>query len=287
MRFVAIDVETASPDRSSICQIGVAVFDHGKLGGVLTKLVNPEVAFSPMNIRIHGINGDTVRDQPLWPVVARALTPILSDTIVVSHGDFDAQAIAQACARYGIPAPTCRWLNNMSVVRRAWPDRFGSSGYGLENVATFLGINYRSHDAGEDARAAGEVFCRAIKHTGLPLERWFRRIEGPIVKKSARKNAIAREGADSGPLVGQVLAFTGSLSLQRQQAAALAAQAGCAVGSGVTSKTTLLVVGDQDISMLGGKEKSSKHIKAEQMIENGYPLRIISESEFMAMCQPM
>jgi DNA polymerase III epsilon subunit-like protein len=31
MRFYSLDVETANPDQSSICQIGAEIFGHGKL----------------------------------------------------------------------------------------------------------------------------------------------------------------------------------------------------------------------------------------------------------------
>jgi len=33
--------------------------------------------------------------------------------------------------------------------------------------------------------------------------------------------------------------------------------------------------------MLAGHEKSSKHIKAEQLISKGQPIRILGESDFM------
>jgi DNA polymerase-3 subunit epsilon len=45
------------------------------------------------------------------------------------------------------------------------------------------------------------------------------------------------------------------------------------------------VVGDQDISRLGGKDKSSKHVKAEELIAKGQKIRILGESDFLAMLQ--
>jgi len=74
--------------------------------------------------------------------------------------------------------------------------------------------------------------------------------------------------------------FTGTLEIPRHKAADLAASIGCNVGSGVTKNTTLLVVGDQDITKLAGQERSSKHRKAEQLISNGQRIRIIKESDF-------
>ena len=74
--------------------------------------------------------------------------------------------------------------------------------------------------------------------------------------------------------------FTGALEIPRREAADLAASIGCTVASGVTKKTTLLIVGDQDVTKLAGKDKSSKHLKAEQLISKGQPIRIIRESDF-------
>jgi len=51
MRFVAIDVETANPDYSSICQIGVALFENGIITKTWATLINPEDYFDPINMR--------------------------------------------------------------------------------------------------------------------------------------------------------------------------------------------------------------------------------------------
>ncbi|WP_441005098.1 hypothetical protein [Novilysobacter viscosus] len=69
--------------------------------------------------------------------------------------------------------------------------------------------------------------------------------------------------------------FTGSLTIPRREAADLAARAGCDVAASVTKITTLLIVGDQDISKLNGKSKSSKHLKAEDLIGQGCSIRLI------------
>ena len=60
----------------------------------------------------------------------------------------------------------------------------------------------------------------------------------------------------------------------------MAAEIGCQVASGVTKKTTMLVVGDQDIDKLAGRDKSSKHRKAEELIVKGQNIRILRETDF-------
>ena len=69
----------------------------------------------------------------------------------------------------------------------------------------------------------------------------------------------------------------------RHDAAVAAANAGCRVDSGVTKHTTLLVVGDQDIRKLAGHEKSTKHRKAEELMQQGQRIRILGESDFKSI----
>ena len=48
---------------------------------------------------------------------------------------------------------------------------------------------------------------------------------------------------------------------------------------------TLLLVGDQDVQRLAGHEKSSKHRKAEQLIQTGQPIRILRETDFRELAR--
>src|SRR5690606_29694178 len=132
-----------------------------------------------------------------------------------------------------------------------------------------------------DARAAGEVLCRASAHAGFALEDWFARVQRPI--DPTFDQPITRDGNSEGPLFGNVAVFTGSLTIPRREAADLAARAGCDVGASVTKRTTLLIVGDQDIYKLAGKTKSSKHLNAEELIGQGHQIRVLRESDFQSI----
>lgn len=281
MIFAAIDVETANADLSSICQVGVAFFEDGVHTRSWSSLVDPEEEFDGFNISIHGIDGDMVKGAPKWPVVASELRALLAGNTVACHTPFDRAATSLACQKYRLEQFACRWLDTARVVRRAWPEKFSSTGYGLRNVSKFLEIDFKHHDALEDARAAGEILCRASTHTGLTIDEWCMRVQRPIDPSSAQP--IIRDGNAEGPLFGNVAVFTGSLAIPRREAADLAAKAGCDVGVSITKKTTLLIVGDQDISKLNGKSKSSKHIKAEEMISQGAQIRILRESDFQSI----
>jgi DNA polymerase-3 subunit epsilon len=277
MDFAALDVETANSDLASICQIGVATFNAGAVVDVWHTLIDPEDSFDGMNISIHGIEEEHVKGSPKFPHIFEHLCSRLAGRVVVHHTHFDRVSLARVCEKYDLGVIGCRWVDTAKVARRAWP-QFAENGYGLASIARTFGIEFRHHAAHEDARAAGEIFLRAISETGISPSDWLDRIDRPI--SLAGKS---REGNPDGLLFGEVLVFTGSLALPRQRAADLAAQAGCDVASSVSKQTTLLIVGDQDVKQIGGKEKSTKHRKAEELISKGQAIRILCESDFVRL----
>lgn len=128
-----------------------------------------------------------------------------------------------------------------------------------------------THNAQDAARAAAQVLLSACEVVGISPIECLARNKLPVQLSSASEvNAV-------GPLVGESIVFTGAMTMGRSQAHAMAAVLGCAPSNTVSRKTTILIVGDQDISRLGGKKKSSKHLKAEELNETGQEIRTRSE----------
>lgn len=282
MNFVAVDVETANADLSSICQVGLVVFEEGIEVANWTSLVNPEDYFDPYNVYIHGISEDDVAGAPTWTQVYDQVSLLLSDRVSVCHMSFDRVAISRVCERYSLAEIPCIWLDTAKVVRRTWSE-FSYRGYGLASIAKHLGIEFVHHDALEDARASGQVLIQAIQTSGLDLVELISRTKRPIDGSASSSYRFAQDGNPDGHLFGQTIVFTGSLMMSRREAARLAADAGCEVADSVTKSTTLLVVGDQDVRRLSGHDKSSKHRKAEQLQSQGVPLRILTEKDFLQL----
>lgn len=279
MRFVAIDVETANADMASICSIGVAAFENGSLTSEWYSLIDPEDFFDPVNISIHGITEGDVQDAPTFKDAAMHIERLLGSQIVVTHTHFDRVAMHQAAGRWDIPLPACTWLDSARVVRRTWAD-CAKSGYGLGNVCKMIGYTFDHHNALEDAKAAGHIMLAAMKESGLDLDAMLKRVLQPVDPSSSGTVTITRDGNPDGPLAGEVIVFTGTLGITRREAADLAASVGCDVSNSVTKKTTMLVVGDTDATKLAGHDKSSKHRKAEGLVEAGQQMRIIRETDF-------
>ncbi len=277
MEFIAIDVETANADMASICQIGLAKYRDGVLVEEWSSLINPEDYFDGINISIHGITEEDVIDAPTLDEVESKLSEFMLGSICVSHTHFDRVSVRKAFEKYSLNPLEVTWLDSARVARRTW-EECAWNGYGLANVCKIIGYEFKHHDALEDAKAAGQVILSAMDKTGLDIDGWLYRVGKPIGSDS--NGSIQREANSEGEFYGETLVFTGALLIPRAEAAKLAASVGCVVGAGVTKKTTLIVVGDQDITKLAGKKKSSKHVKAEDLILKGQKIRILQESDF-------
>ena len=122
---------------------------------------------------------------------------------------------------------------------------------------------------------------RACLNTEMDIEGWLRRVDRPIFDSSAY--SAKREGNVNGPLFGETVLFTGALGIPRRRAADVAAESGCQVVNGVSTKVTMLVVGIQDETKLNGYLKSSKHRKVEELVKKGADIQILSEDDFSAL----
>ncbi len=84
MRFVAIDVETANADMASICAVGAATFEHGRLTSEWYALVDPDDYFDPVNVSIHGMDANMVKGAPGYRNVSDAIRQLLSGATAVT-----------------------------------------------------------------------------------------------------------------------------------------------------------------------------------------------------------
>ena len=209
----------------------------------------------------------------------------MKGAVVVCHTHFDRVAMNQASQRYDIDQIDCIWLDSARVARRTW-EECAWKGYGLYNVCQLLGYDFKHHDALADAKAAAHILLNASNKAGIDIDGWLKRVRQPIdPTRSSSGSIIKRDGNPEGAFWGEVLVFTGALKIPRREAADIAASLGFQVASGVTKKTTFLVVGDQDMKRIAGHERSSKQRKAEKLIESGVHIRILKESDFKELAK--
>lgn len=288
MRFFALDVETANPDQSSICQIGLALSKNGNIVKSWNWLINPEDYFDHFNVAIHGITEEQVSDAKLYNEIHDELLNIISTDIVIHHTAFDKVAINSVCNKYQLTPPEITWVDSARVVRRVYPE-FRSKGYGLGNLSKHFGIEFKHHDAEEDAIATAKILNHCLKDSDTELSVWveeqFRSTQSAKTVGGGISGFKPSEGDPNGSLYGESCVFTGELSLTRKEAALLANSCGITVERNVTKKTSILIVGMQDEYKLAGHEKSKKQRVAEDNIRKGQELKILSEVDFKRLIE--
>ena len=284
MNFAVIDVEAANKNRRSICQIGIARFSDGDLVDEWETLINPNEEFGWKQKDLHKISEADVSEAPSLVDVADQLSRYLTSSVMLHHGPFDREAIVQAYEYNKIQLPEIKWLDTGRVVKRTWKDR-SKKGWGLEDMAEFLGIEFKHHDALEDAKATAQIFFAAVEESGIPLEEWETKAYAPITPRKPRKGTSSKtkslDGEPGGKYFGKTVVFTsGLVSMTRDVASEAAAEVGCDVRNSVTSKTNWVVIGDDGLSA-APEDRTKKHREALEKIEEGQDLQILCEAEFL------
>jgi len=262
--FVVVDVETACPRVSSICQIGIVGFRGGAEMFSYEMLVDPRDEFSPFNIRIHGISADHVAGKPSFAHIHADIDAHLSGRITVAHSNFDKGALAAACRVHDRSPIKTTWLDSVRVAQRAWPDL---PSHRLNVLSKYLGIRHKHHDALSDARAAGMVIVRAIDHTGIDLAGWL---------APAPARGSAPRPAAEGPLKGQRVAILGAA--RDGPLAHWLAERGARVAASVGTTTTILVV-SADHPFGRFAHAAAPYRRAEELRRAGQAIDIVSEDE--------
>lgn len=301
MDFAAIDFETANEKIYSVCSLGVVVVEGGQVAERVSWLIRPpELYFNRYNTYIHGIRKQDVFDKPqfnqLWPTIKSYLE---GRTIVAHSAGFDIGALRSVLDVYAIPYPELYYSCTRIISKNTWP---GLLSYGLASVADYLGIEFRHHDAEEDAFASAEIARRACKKLGArSLEDLANRLEivigrlfpGGNVPSRPRRQRFnlklvpsLKELDPEHPFYGQTFAFTGRLkSMRRQEAMQRVVDVGGICATAVTEYTNFLVMGDQDFSRFKDERKSTKIKKAEFLISLGIDIEVLTEEEFLRMLE--
>ncbi|PZQ63445.1 MAG: transposase [Phenylobacterium zucineum] len=266
--FVVIDVETACPRVSSICQIGIVGFAGGREVLNYETLVDPQDSFSGFNTRLHGIGPQHVAGKPTFPRLYGALLEHLGGRVTVAHSNFDQGALSAACRIASLPMIQSRWLDSVQVARHAWPEL---PTHRLNALAEHLGLEHQHHDALSDARVAGWVVVRAMEQTGLGLSDL---LAAPW-RGSSRQGKRPRAAAN-GPLRGERIAIVGAAG--DPGLAGEIAAAGGRLMSNVGRTTTLLVVAAPRPFSYAVRH-STPFMRAEALAADGAPIGILTAEE--------
>ena len=166
INFIAIDFETATAQRTSICEAGICVVKDGKVVETKSWLVRPEGnMYSSWNIRIHGIHPEDTQSSPSFSEVWSEIMSYLADCpILVAHNAaFDISCIRHSLEYYGLKHPNITYYCSLRAARHLYD--FGCNK--LDCLCDQFEIPYGTHHrAGDDANMCAQLFLREIKDAG-------------------------------------------------------------------------------------------------------------------------
>lgn len=165
MNFVTIDFETANHKRNSACSVAVVEVRDGKLYDAYYALIRPpEMVFHPINVQIHGITPNDVRDKPTFAQIWQDLKPWLEHRIVVAHNaQFDMGVLRSTLQEYRITPPVFHHFCTVHIARKVWP---ALENHKLDTLGRYFQIDFRHHNALDDARTCAAIALRAGEEMG-------------------------------------------------------------------------------------------------------------------------
>ena len=103
--FVALDFETASQYRSSVCSIGLVFVENNEIVDTYYQLIKPAPNYySPFCTQVHGLSQRDTEKAPLFPEVWAEILPKIKDLPLVAHNSsFDEGCLREVLAYYKLP----------------------------------------------------------------------------------------------------------------------------------------------------------------------------------------
>ena len=144
LSFVALDLETATFKRRSICEIGLTFVTDSEIVESKSWLVRPEDnEYDGFNISIHGITPQMTKDSPSFRQVWEEVAALLEGHVVVAHNTgFDMYALRDAFDYDSIPYPHFKFYCSYRAARYTVPDAYS---YSLPLICDHLGIPFGQH----------------------------------------------------------------------------------------------------------------------------------------------
>ena len=303
--FIALDFETANGDFNSACSVGIAAVLDGVIQDTFYSLINPNCNFDPKNTEIHGISASDVSGAPDFSAVWKKISPFFGECAVLAHNAQFDMSVLKSSHPWPESIPDFKYIDTVALCKDFVPGPKN-----LTHCAEYFCINMGSHhNALDDAMTCAKLAICCIEHSEFgnlgalcfalpnvkihnfsdltlrnsPFSNHAKRIPFAYVRPADIKATVENINPNN-PLYGKSLVFTGELSIERSQAMQLAINAGGVVKTSVSKKTDYLVVGKQDLQLVGSDGMSTKEEKAYALNNSGSAnIKIIDETAFLKL----
>lgn len=172
MNFTVIDFETANSKRASACSLGIVRVENGEIVQKNSWLIKPkDMKFNGINISIHGIRPDDVKDAPEFDYLYETyFKQYIENQLVIAHNaSFDVSVLRNSLDLYSIDYPEFEYLCTVKLSQNLWPHL---ENHKLNTVSEYLGFDFKHHDALDDCLAATNIVLKGCmeKKENCPIK---------------------------------------------------------------------------------------------------------------------
>lgn len=306
MDFIAIDFETANSDLAYPCSLGITIVQNNQIHNCLSFLINPEGKFSPMNVKVHGITSEMVKDSPAFPDIWEKISYLFRHYPIVAHNaSFDKTVLERTAHRYQIALPRLTYYCTMKLSQYNYPK---ASGYSLDALCSFLNIDLKNHHCCDDDSCAAAnimiliasdesnyIFTYQDANSRLNVESNQESIHKSQYEKLFEKPdyAPAQTNFDDGStikILDHKFCITGDIDgYDREALKQKIIDSGGKYSNSISKSTDYLVVGMENRNVVSDPKnaKSGKIIKAEHLKAEGIKINTISSYQFLKALEAM
>ncbi len=293
--YISLDIETTgfSREHDHIIEIAAIEYRDGIKVAEFSTLVNPGIELPPKVTELTGITQQDIKCAPALTNIIPSFLEFIGDKLLLGHNliSFDIPFIEHEMS----VDLSNSILDTCKLAREWFPDL---PSYRLSYLKDILelndGISHRASADAETTNALLQACMNPFRYNDLymvALEQSKQEVK-PNSKhrhwkeQPSHKNIHPIEGCTScnTPLYKKNIVFTGEMKMPRAAAMQMAVNAGATIKSAVSSKTDYLVVGEQDITIVGFDGMSNKEETAYTLNASGKAsIQIISEEDFLAL----
>lgn len=156
--FVAIDFETANPQRVSACAIGYAKVSDSKIIDTKGHFIKPIGGHAPFQSKIHGIKDEHTFDKPYFGDLFPEIKDVF-DYPLVAHSLFDKQVLQSLSDHFNLRLKF-NYIDSCAIAKEKLPNLKDCK---LPTLIKYFGLPaFKHHDAKEDAMACAQVFLKLM-----------------------------------------------------------------------------------------------------------------------------
>jgi DNA polymerase-3 subunit epsilon len=271
LSFVSLDIETATSNSASICQIGYVVVLNGHIVKEKCILVQPPSnEYDARHSCIHGVDALQTKNEPTFPDIWEQIKADLTEYCLIMHNSsFDLSVLNSTLDYYGLSKPN---FNSECTYKL--------TGLSLKALSESLQISMvKHHDPLSDAKTCALAYLKLalgekpnydlITNEKSDPFAGHERLSGDILKPK-------KEVKDPcNPFYMKKVVFTGVLqTMTRDQAANIVQELGADIDTSVNKKTNFVIVGQG--------AGPSKLKKIDEYNATGSSIRILNETEFVS-----